>query len=319
MPPRLRFRNAAPAVVVLAALLTAFSAPAQPFQSAPLSQSQVVAPAGAPSALAQRSASQMRVSALRLVQDQRRAIAREAAFFGYDLSTPVWTFRQIVCRPIPGYLLLHYRRVSRRGSLFVFTALVPRSSGRVYVVPVLYGNATPYRSAAASERTLAVFNRVVPPSLVEQALQPGGSWLQLAQCYAALAGAGGEVLTASADRDAASPAPPPTLQFSAAGGNPAVTFAEDRGSRISIWNVAFNRHGQAVSASESTRAAAAATAIPSPATPAAESASAAAPTPAPAHKIPKSARKKHEPIHPAGPRWVPIHPAPPPAPQPLPQ
>lgn len=201
---------------------------------------------GADAGPAQGSPSTMTGADAELVQAQRRAIAEEAAFFGYDLSLPGWTPSARPCPEMPAYLLLHYRRITRRGARSIFTALVPREGGRVYVVPVLYGNATPYKRAVGSERSLAVFNRAIPATVVKQALNPNGSWLELGVCYAEMVGGGPDVLTNSSG-DAGGPSP--TLQVSEADGTRAVVFTEQDGpGRYRVWTVNFSGQGRAVSA-----------------------------------------------------------------------
>ena len=92
--------------------------------SAGLAQTRPIAPGqdSFPAKPAQRSLSTAEAS---LLHAKRQAIAEEAAFFGYDLSQPGWTPAPAPCPEIPGYLLLHYRRVSHQGAQSVFTALVP--------------------------------------------------------------------------------------------------------------------------------------------------------------------------------------------------
>lgn len=200
---------------------------------------------------AQRSTAPMNARDAGLIQGQRRAIAHEAAFFGYDLSLRGWDARPMACAEIPDYLLLQYRRTSRKGALSIFTALVPRQTGRVYVVPVLYGSATPYRSAVGSERSLAVFNRVVPSSVARKALNPGSAWLHLALCYAEIAGGSGEALTGRSGNGDLAYAPSPTLQLTGPGNTRAVIFAErSHGNHFLVWTVSFDRQGRAVAASE---------------------------------------------------------------------
>src|SRR5580692_578045 len=84
---------------------------------------------------------------LSVIRAKQREIAVEAAFFGYNLSASEWDYDEATCPAMPDQLLLHYRRSFSGGAQSLFTAIVPRGAGRVWVVPVLYRNATPLRSA----------------------------------------------------------------------------------------------------------------------------------------------------------------------------
>jgi len=183
------------------------------------------------------------------VRAERSAIAQEAAFFAYDLSLPGWKYSQAVCPDIPGHLILHYRRAAHNGAESLFTAMVPRDSGRVQVVPVLYRGATPFHSAVGSERSLSVFNRAVPGSLAEKELQPSGAWLQLALCYAELAGAEPRVPRAADTDPALVRAPAPTLLISEVNHTASVTFTDRIAPhRYTVWTVAFDGRGRVVAA-----------------------------------------------------------------------
>lgn len=191
-----------------------------------------------------------------LLHAQSPAIATEAAFFGYDLSLPGWSASEQPCPLMPGYLLLQYRRRSaRRDARWLFTALAPRHGGRVYVVPVLYGNATPYKRAAGSQHSLEVFNQAVTSAVAARALQPDGSWLDLGLCYAELLGGTAEAISDSNREAGELQAPSPTLDFSAKGGNRAVVFSQRSGpGRYTVWTIAFDRKGRAIAASAVNRA-----------------------------------------------------------------
>ncbi len=199
--------------------------------------------------LGDRSALVMSAADANRLRAQRGAVAEESTFFGYDLSLPGWRYTQAVCPEIPDYLILHYRRTSRNDAQSLFTALVPRRSGRVQVIPVLYRNATPFRSAVDSERSFSVFNRVVPSSVAEKDLQPEASWLELALCYAEIAGAEPRVLREMDTNAALLRAPAPALQVSEVNHTANVLFT-DRSAQHSytVWNVTFDSHGRVMAA-----------------------------------------------------------------------
>jgi hypothetical protein len=184
------------------------------------------------------------------VHAEDSAIIQEAAFFGYDLSLKGWQHDQISCPFMPGDILLHYRRTRRDGSLSLFTATVPRGRGRVQVVPVLYGNATPFKTAVGSERSFSVFNRAIPPLVAEKELASGGSWLRLGLCYAAIAGAEPRVPRDTDTNPALVRAPAPTLRISEKSRSIGVSFTDRNAPhQYTVWDLAFDGYGRIVAAS----------------------------------------------------------------------
>lgn len=197
----------------------------------------------------QHSASTMSEADTARIRAQRSLIAAEAAFFGYDLALPGWQYTQAVCPESPSFLLLQYRRTGRSGAESLFTAAVPRGSGRVLVVPVLYRNATPFQSPVGSKRSLSVFNRIVSPAAAEGALKTDGPWLQLALCYAEIVGAEPRVPRDTNEDPALVRAPLPTLLISEGNGTASVSFTDRSSSHgYAVWNVVFDRRGRATAA-----------------------------------------------------------------------
>lgn len=199
--------------------------------------------------LEHRSSAQMDPSDIAWIQKRHRQIAAEAAFFGYDLSLPGWSYDQTVCPALADDMVLHYRRESQDGAVSLFTALVPRTPARVFVVPVLYRNATPFHSAAGSDRSLDVFNRAVPGELAEAALAPHGNWLLLGACYADLVGGEAYVMERSASSIALVRAPQPTLRLSAGPESSQIIFTDrDAPSHYTVWDLSLNRLGRLTAA-----------------------------------------------------------------------
>lgn len=191
---------------------------------------------------------------------QARAIAGEAAFFGYNLHASGWTWNEAVCPVFPDHLLLHYQRTAPDGGVSLFTALVPRRASahrvsssdqdRVYVVPILYRGATPFQSAEGSERSIAVFNRVVPADVAAQALQPDGHWLVLSLCYADMVGAEAHAVQRAGGDLALALAPLPTLHIAEGGPTSEVVFT-DRSTphHYLVWTLTFTDKGRLRAAS----------------------------------------------------------------------
>lgn len=184
-----------------------------------------------------------------LLHSRGAAIASEAAFFGYNLHASGWSSNEAVCPEFPDHLLLHYQRTSRDGAVSLFTALVPLTKDRVYVIPVLYRNATPFKSAYGSERSIAVFNRVVPPEVAHKALQPEGSWLLMGLCYADLVGAESHALQRSGDDVSLALAPLPTLHITEDASTRQVIFTDRNATdRYLVWVLTFTNKGRLLSA-----------------------------------------------------------------------
>lgn len=203
--------------------------------------------------LEHRSAAEMTPKDKSLVEKKRREIAREADFFGYDLSSGNWDYDQVVCPDMPGELVLHYRSRSRTGAESLFTAVVPRGPGRVFVVPVLFRNATPFHSAVGSERSLSVFNQAVPEEIGEQAAQASGKWLELGMCYAAMVGAEPQVPQQPDTPTALVHAPVPTLQVSADHHSREIIFSDrNNPGQYMVWSIGMTDQGRVTAATART-------------------------------------------------------------------
>lgn len=200
-------------------------------------------------ALEHRSPDQITPDDAAALRAKQSAIAREAAMFGYDLSAGHWTYDQAVCPVIPDAIVLHERSVSHNGAQSLFTAVVPRGDDRVWVVPILYRDATPWESAIGSERMLSVFNHAVPADLAKQAVQPNGQWLTLAMCFAEIAGAEPRVPQNPEIDAALLSAPPPTLHVSQLHGAMDIEFTGlDAPRQYTVWSITVNGAGRALAA-----------------------------------------------------------------------
>jgi len=124
-------------------------------------------------------------------------LKQKADFFGYNLSAPGWHYVQIESPDTPGYVMLQFHRPHATSTgASAFTALIPRHGGNVWVVPVLYGGAIPWKSASSMKYTREVFNHVVPESLARTSIRPSGNWSQLGLTFTSLAGDDAVVLSA---------------------------------------------------------------------------------------------------------------------------
>lgn len=211
------------------------------------------APANAPYTMFEvRPAEQMDEQDAAAVKAKHREIVTEAAFWGYDLNAGQWTWDQVVCPEIPDAAVLHYRKKGSKGE-FLFTAVVPRATGRVLVAPVLYGGATPFESATGAKRTTSVFDQAVPAELAKRDIEPEGHWLQLAMTYAVIAGAEPRVPNVAEQQPGLMKAPEPDLTVSQASHAREVIFSDHQAPRhYTVWTIDFNGQGRATDANAST-------------------------------------------------------------------
>lgn len=186
---------------------------------------------------------------LSLIHAKHGEIVAEAAFFGYNLGAGEWDYDAGACPIMPGHLVVHYRRHFPNGAESLFTALVPRTAGRVWVIPVLYRNAIPFNSATGSQRSLAVFNRVVPADLAAKAAQPDGNWLAYALCYADVVYGNANILSRPGTELGLSRAPLPLLRVSEAGSARSIVFTDRNApGEYLVWNLTLNDKGQMLAA-----------------------------------------------------------------------
>ena len=185
-----------------------------------------------------------------LVSANKAAIAQEARFFGYNLSLAGWTWDASTCPAMPEELVLHYRRPFANGAASLFTALVPRTAGRVYVVPILYRNAMPFSSATGSDRSIAVFNRLVPAHVAAAAIQPEGKWLALALCYADMVYGNANIVNRGGADVGLARAPLPLLHLSEGNSARSITFTDRNApGQYLVWTITFDPKGRVTAAS----------------------------------------------------------------------
>lgn len=177
-------------------------------------------------------------------------LIQAARIYGYNLEAGSWTYEQTLCAPMPQTILLHYRQIFPDGTESLFTALVPRESGRIRIVPVLYRNATPFVPAPKNPRNVALFNELVPREIAAKALAPDGNWLELGACYAEMAGARINLPRGSTIRIGVADAPSATIHLDPQTRTSRITFA-DRATQgaYRIWTIALDRQGRVAAAS----------------------------------------------------------------------
>ena len=184
-----------------------------------------------------------------LLRRRQKELTAESQFYGYDLTVGTWTYDQTVCPALPNTLLLHYLEKFPDGSESLFTALIPRDSGRARIVPVLYRNASPYLPSVKNPRNFALFNSLVPAAVAKQDSDPQGRWLSLGVCYAEVVGGRPNVPNQPNLDIATIKAPLATYRFDAATNQKQIQFSDrDAVNVYTIWTISLNGNGRVTGA-----------------------------------------------------------------------
>lgn len=198
--------------------------------------------AAAAPALGQQTAESMSAADRAIVTTRASEIAESATIYGYDLAAGGWSSTKAHCAALPDVILLQYRRTFPDGAQSRFTAVTPRTAGRVRIVPVLYHGATPFVPAATNPRNYALFNE-----LVQQAGGGAQGRVRLSGCYAELTG--GDAGPLPETRVDIAGAPGPTLHLEPESKTSSVTLAS-RATPDSyhVWSVSFDKKGRVTKA-----------------------------------------------------------------------
>lgn len=201
--------------------------------------------------LEHRSPNQIEQADSEILKNRNRELLNEAEFYGYDMSGPGWSYEQSVCSLMPDYVMLRYSSKDAAGADSIFTALVPRSSGRVLVVPVLNHGTTRFKPAAINPRNFQIFSQVVPVDVAKTNSGQDGKWLLLSVCYAEMTGARPEVPNHPSMDVRMIKAPPPTLRISVSGKEHEVRFVDPISpEEYRLWDITYNAEGHIISASD---------------------------------------------------------------------
>ena len=143
-----------------------------------------------------RAADEMTTADRELLAANEAEIARRAELSGFQLGAAgagkaeeeragkgLWRYEQAVCPVFPEHLVLQYSRLNEKGDVSLFTAVVPRGSGHVRVIPAQKRSYSLFTPAPASALTINDFNHIVKEE--GRGLDP--DWLTLGLCYAGLA------------------------------------------------------------------------------------------------------------------------------------
>lgn len=176
--------------------------------------------------------------------DRQNDLVQAARIYGYTLESGAWSYEQVLCTPMEGWIMLHYFQHYPDGTDSLFTALVPRRAGRVRIVPVLYRNTTPFTPAPRNPRNYAVFN-----DLVTGSRGSSEDWLKLSACYAELTGAPADIGLDGNQRIGIAGAPLPTVHLNPLGQSTRVTLSSRESAHAyKVWDISFNHRGQVIAA-----------------------------------------------------------------------
>lgn len=178
----------------------------------------------------------------------RNGIEAAAPIFGYNLKAGNWTIHQLPCPAMTRTTLLRYVRRFPDGSESIFTAVVPVQSGPVQIVPVLYAGRTPFTPAPKDPRNVALFNRLVPTSIIRRDLSSQDKWIDLGSCYAYMTGS--NALAGPDHVIGIAGAPAPFLHYDPHSRAATLTFADrDSYGAYRLWSLRFNHRGRLTAAS----------------------------------------------------------------------
>ncbi|HEX5236834.1 MAG TPA: hypothetical protein VFW25_16055 [Silvibacterium sp.] len=179
------------------------------------------------------------------LERDHKELMEAAEIYGYNLAAGNWTYRQTLCAAMPDTVLLHFWRQFPDGSESLFTALMPRDTGRVRIVPVLYRNTTPFVPAPRNPRNYALFNALVSTSVTNRGAVSNKEWIELSACYAEMTGATIDLPLQSRKEIGIAGAPSPTIHANEQDKAARVTLATREGeSSYRVWSVSFDRNAR---------------------------------------------------------------------------
>ena len=185
-----------------------------------------------------------------LVADAESSIAEHAGFAGFELDQTTWSYQQMVCPALPNHLFLRYMRNNGTGDVSVFSASIPRDGeGRVRVIPILRRGYSLFSPAPINALTISAFNHI----RAEEPDLNSTEWLGNGLCYAALAGAHPQIVSADARPAIDKPIPAfiavLDVQTLPKKGVQVIRFADASAApRPMEWTMTFTRQGKLIKA-----------------------------------------------------------------------
>ncbi len=244
---------------LLPSTLTVLALICAPFASSPAIAQQ-------PGALQHVAPDAMSAADRHTLADHRRELSEAARIYGYNLAEGNWSYEQTRCAPLPDTLLLHYTQRFPDGTESLFTALVPRRTGHVRIVPVLYRSATPFVPAPKNPENYALFNKLVKATPKDAV--PGKNWFDSAACYAEMTGGRIDLYSDPEEDIGIAGAPSPRVNIEPKDKTARVTVASREGvSAYKVWSISFDRNGRVLGASTEDKSVAVARMAQPPTTP----------------------------------------------------
>jgi hypothetical protein len=145
-------------------------------------------PPPAPPLLVHLAQDEMSAADTAIAARRQAEIASEARFYGYNLKTGEWAYRETTSPFLPNDILLTYDERLPSNVTSRFVALVPRGSGRVHIVPAIIRGALPLGKPYDDPRNFGLFNQAVSQDMVKKVLSTDIGWLGLGAAYAAMVG-----------------------------------------------------------------------------------------------------------------------------------
>jgi hypothetical protein len=201
--------------------------------------------------LEHRSPEQLEPEDAALLKKRKRDVLAEAEFYGYDMSAKGWSYEQSVCPLMPDFVMLRYSSKDAAGAESLFTILVPRSGGRIRIVPVLNHGATRFKPAPLDPRNYQLFSQLVPAEVAVKNSGPDGKWILLSICFAEMTGARPQVPNDPSLDIRMIKAPPPILRISINGKDHEVRFTDPISPKeYRLWEISYNGAGQITSVND---------------------------------------------------------------------
>jgi hypothetical protein len=200
-------------------------------------------------ALERRSPGQMTSADASVVTSLSPELDRKAALLRYDLASPGWSYRQVVCPAFPDYVLLTYTHGPDPNGSSLFVAVLERDGRKVRIVSSYSHGMLPSESAWSKSSTRDVFNEILLQERGNVSLSVAPNWLVIGMCFAELSGTHVQVFTDH-------PQPNATLDMLRLEANqPQMQIDSDRSADVTFadaskpsfttqWTLHFDRRGQ---------------------------------------------------------------------------
>jgi hypothetical protein len=201
-------------------------------------------------ALTQVAPQQMSPAAKALVSTRHTDLVHAAAFYGYKLDEPGWTYQQSASPILQKHLLLTFTHADPEREASHFVAVVPLDSSElVQVVPAFAHGLRLFDPGWQRKGTYAVFNRLLKSERVSQPITVDSEWVEYAALFIALSGGVPSVPTdsdsvkASWDLTAKRATTPVIIVLKNGGAVISVSDVSDPAHSVS-WKLVFDKHGQ---------------------------------------------------------------------------